>query len=387
MIGLSTRVLQGTFDFGSNASERIVRNILQSAGINVNGSASHDIRVHDPRFFPRVLRDSTLGFGESYMDGWWDSPVLDETLTRLGRADMNTIMRQNWYMIPHALQARLFNRQRGQYAYQVGERHYDIGNELYAAMLDKNMVYSCGYWRDCDDLDAAQEAKLDLVCRKIGLENGMSVLDVGCGWGSFAKFAAERYGARVTGVTISKQQVDLARQRCAGLPVDIRLQDYRDVTGTYDAVISIGMVEHVGAKNYHSYMKVAERCLTKNGVAFIHTIAGNRSRKAGEPWIDKYIFPNSVLPTIAQLGKAIEGIFVLEDVHNFGPDYDRTLMAWHENFKDRWPQLKQAYDQRFYRMWRYYLSLCAAGFRSRQLQLYQLVLSRVGSPQRDYRLS
>jgi cyclopropane-fatty-acyl-phospholipid synthase len=365
----------------------VVRTIFSSVGIEVGGHQKHDVRVRDPRFYGRILRDGSMGFGESYMDGWWDSDALDETLVKLGRADVNTVMRQNWQMIPQALKARLLNMQRGDNAFDVAERHYDLGNELYSAMLDERMVYTCGYWRNSDDLASAQEAKLDLVCRKIGLCEGMSVLDLGCGWGSFAKFAAERYGAKVTGVTISKEQVELGRYRCAGLPVDIRLQDYRDVTGSYDAVISIGIMEHVGAKNYRTYVKLVDSCLAPDGVAFVHTIGGNRSRRDIEPWIHKYIFPNAVLPTISQLGAALEGIFVLEDVHNFGPDYDRTLMAWDENFRAAWPKLKARYDERFYRMWRYYLCMSAAGFRSRQLQLYQLVLTRTGTPQRDFRLS
>lgn len=372
---------------GTNSSESVVRTIFESVNIEIGGSKPHDIRVRDPRFFARVLRDSSMGFGETYMNGWWEADALDETLTRLGKADINTVMRQNWHMIPHALKARLFNLQRGDNVFEVAERHYDIGNGLYSAMLDKNMVYTCAYWRNCDDLDSAQEAKLDLVCRKIGLRAGMSVLDLGCGWGSFAKFAAERYGARVTGVTVSKEQVELGRYRCAGLPVEIRLQDYRDVTGTFDAVVSIGLMEHVGTKNYRTYVKLAESCLAPDGVALVHTIGGNRSRQAIEPWTHKYIFPNAVLPSIAQLGAALEGVFVLEDVHNFGPDYDRTLMAWDENFRNAWPELKGGYDERFYRMWRYYLCMSAAGFRSRQLQLYQLVLTRTGTPQRDFRLS
>lgn len=387
MINSSTRVLQGTLDRGGKSSQRLVRKIFESTGIRIDGDEPHDITVHNPKFYARVLRDSTLGFGEAYMDGWWDSPALDQALAKLAHADVNTVMRDNWHMIPHVIKARIFNLQRGIRAFEVGERHYDIGNDLYESMLDQNMVYTCGYWRDADDLDHAQEAKLDLVCRKIGLCEGMRVLELGCGWGSFAKFAAERYGARVTGLTVSKEQVKLGRRRCQGLPVDIQLRDYRDARGDYDAVISIGIMEHVGCKNYRKYMEVVDRCLRPDGVALVHTIGGNRSRAATEPWIDRYIFPNAVLPTIAQLGASMEGIFVLEDVHNFGPDYDRTLMAWHDNFVAAWPHLDAQYDERFYRMWRYYLCMSAAGFRSRQLQLYQLVLTRTGTPQRDFRHS
>ena len=272
-------------------------------------------------------------------------------------------------------------------AFEVGERHYDLGNDLYQAMLDKRMNYTCGYWKDAATLDEAQEAKLDLVCRKIGLQPGMRVLELGCGWGSFAKYAAEKYGAEVLGVTVSKEQVALGMEQCQGLPVELRLQDYREVEGTYDAVISIGVMEHVGYKNYRTYMQVVDRCLKEDGIAFVHTIGGNRSATSSDPWTNKYIFPNGMLPSIAQLGAAMEGLFVMEDWHNFGPHYDRTLMAWHANFEAAWPELKANYDERFYRMWRYYLLSCAGGFRSRNNQLWQIVMTRTGTPQPDCRVS
>ena len=387
MTTLSRRFLQGPLGSNTNNSESLARSVLESVGIEIGGAKSHDIQVQDSSFFSRVLRDGALGFGESYVDGCWDSSALDETLTRLARADIDSVMGNSWHAIPRALKARLFNSQSATKARYVGGHRCEIGNTLFASMLDEKMIYSCADWRDSDDLDAAQEAKFDLVCRKIGLREGMSVLDLGCGWGSFAKFAAERYGARVKGVTASKQQVELARYRCAGLPVEILLQDDRNVTGTYDAVISLGFLEHVGAKNYRRHVELAENCVAPNGIAFVHAIGGNRSWNAAAPWTHKYMFPNAALPSITQLGRAIEGNFVLEDVHNVGPDYDRTLMAWDENFRSAWPDLQTGYDDRFYRMWRYYLCMSAAGFRTRQLQLYQLVLTRTGTPHRSSRLS
>ncbi len=380
----SLRLIKSSINISGWSSESVIREIFDSVGIEVGGSQPHDIQVHNPKLYGRILRDGTLGFGESYMDGWWDSDQLDQTLTRLANADLNTLMRNNLVMLPLILRARLFNLQRGLKAFEVGERHYDIGNNLYEAMLDQRMAYTCGYWKESDTLDQAQEAKLDLVCRKIGLKEGMSVLELGCGWGSFAKYAAENYGARVTGLTVSKEQATLGRELCKGLPIDIQLKDYREASGHYDAVVSIGIMEHVGVKNYRSYMHLVERCLKEGGIGFVHTIGGNRSRTTTEPWTDKYIFPNAVLPTMTQLGAALEGIFVLEDVHNFGPDYDLTLMAWHTNFLKAWPELCHNYNKRFYRMWRYYLCMSAAGFRSRQLQLYQMVLTRTGSVQRDF---
>ena len=283
-----------------------------------------------------------------------------------------------WRAFLPIMTAHLFNQQRTVKAFEIGERHYDIGNDLYARMLDKRLTYTCGYWKDSTNLDDAQTAKLDLVCQKIGLTSGMRVLDIGCGWGSFAKFAAEKYGAVVTGITVSKEQVRLAEELCAGLPVDIRLQDYREITGTFDRVVSLGMFEHVGVKNYQTYMEVVHRVLPDHGLFLLHTIGGNRSVHSNDPWIEKYIFPNSLLPSITQIARASEELFVMEDWHNFGADYDKTLMAWHENISRAWPLISEKYNERFQRMWNFYLLSCAASFRSRTNQLWQIVFSKGG---------
>jgi cyclopropane-fatty-acyl-phospholipid synthase len=371
----------------SSKSEAIVRELLDGADIEINGSRPWDIQVHEPRLYDRVLQQATLGLGEAYMDGWWDCEAIDQFIDRALRAKLEVRIRRNWRVLLHILRSRLLNLQAPAMAFEVGERHYDLGNELYQAMLDKRLNYTCGYWQDATTLDEAQEAKLELVCKKIGLESGTRVLELGCGWGSFAKYAAERYGAHVLGVTVSKEQVALGMELCQGLPVELRLQDYREVEGTYDAVISIGVMEHVGYKNYRTYMQVVDRCLKEGGIAFVHTIGSNRSATTGDPWTDKYIFPNGMLPSISQLGAAMEGLFVMEDWHNFGPHYDKTLMAWHANFEAAWPELKSQYDERFYRMWRYYLLSCAGGFRSRNTQLWQIVMTRTGTPQPDCRFS
>jgi cyclopropane-fatty-acyl-phospholipid synthase len=321
------------------------------------------------------------------MDGWWDCEALDQFIDRALRADLEAKVKGNWRLALHVLRSRLLNLQSPGRAYDVGEQHYDLGNDLYTAMLDKRLNYTCGYWREATTLDEAQEAKLELVCKKIGLKPGMSVLELGCGWGSFAKYAAEKHGVRVLGVTVSKEQVALGMELCQGLPVELRLQDYREVEGTYDAVISIGVMEHVGYQNYRTYMDVVDRCLKEGGIAFVHTIGAIRSVTTGDPWTDKYIFPHGMLPSIAQLGAAMEERFVMEDWHNFGPYYDRTLMAWHANFEAAWPELKIRYDERFRRMWRYYLLSSAGGFRARRLQLWQIVFTRTGTPQPDCRFS
>src|SRR3989344_855756 len=355
------------------------RKLLSAAGITINGDQPYDIVIHDERLYRQVFLGGSLALGEAYMDGWWDVERLDKFFTKVLAAGLRTKVGRFRSVLQSAAHI-LFNRQSIRRAFEVGERHYDIGNDLYVAMLDKRMTYTCGYWDKANTLDEAQEHKLDLICRKLGLRPGQNILDIGCGWGSFAKFAAEKCGVSVTGVTISKEQAALARKLCEGLPVEIILTDYRNIEGMFDHIVSVGMFEHVGYKNYRTYMEVAERHLKDGGLFLLHTIGGNTSIVATDPWIDRYIFPNGMLPSIRQIGGAIEGLFVMEDWHNFGPDYDKTLMAWHRNFNEHWPELQAAYDERFFRMWNYYLLLCAASFRARQNQLWQIVLSKKGLP-------
>jgi len=377
----------------ADQSESILRNLFDLAGIQVGGPNPWDIQVNDARFYARVLRDQALGLGESYLDGWWECPAIDQFVTRAFTANLDEKIRGDWKLAAQVLATHFFNMQSRGRAYQVGQRHYDLGNDLYTAMLDKRMNYTCGYWRAASpqgknpsNLDEAQEAKLEMICRKVGLKPGMRVLELGCGWGSFAKYAAEQYGVSVLGVTVSKEQVALGMERCQGLPVELRLQDYRAVQGQFDAVLSIGIMEHIGYKNYRTYMQVVDRTLKPGGITFFHTIGGNYSVTRADNWTDKYIFPNGMLPSIAQLGKAMEGLFVMEDWHNIGPHYDKTLMAWHANFEAGWPALKDKYGERFYRMWRFFLLSSAGGFRSRYQNLWQVVLTRPGTPQPDCRI-
>lgn len=355
-----------------------IENLLSKTDVKINGDRPWDVTVHDDRFFAYVLRHGSLGMGETYMSGWWDSEALDETIAKILRLDLQKLVQSNWdYMWP-LIKATLFNRQSRAQADIVGKVHYDLGNNLYAAMLDKRMVYTCGYWKNAQNLDEAQEAKLDLICRKVGLRKGDHVLDIGCGWGSFVKFAAEKYGVSAVGITISEEQAELARENCKGLPIEIRVQDYRDVYEQFDRIISIGMFEHVGYKNYREYFTMAERCLKDDGLFLLHTIGSNYSVHGGDTWLDKYIFPNGMLPSISQIGKSIEKLFVMEDWHNFGTDYDKTLLAWYANFEKAWPALREKYGEHFYRMWRYYLLVCAGTFRARKAELWQIVLSKKG---------
>jgi cyclopropane-fatty-acyl-phospholipid synthase len=353
-----------------------VQNVLLQADVRIDGGRRWDITVHNNQFYARVLRLGSLGLGESYMDGWWDCPALDQFFFRILSADIDRNAAWKWRSVLRHLVATICNRQTRSRSKCSAEQHYDLGNEFYKSMLNHRMVYTCARWAYASSLDEAQEAKLDFVCRKLALQPGMTLLDIGCGWGSLARFAAEKYGARVVGITLSRQQMQLAQEACEGWPVEIRLQDYRDVTGTFDRVASLGMFEHVGYKNYRGFFEVAHRSLRRGGFLFFSTIGTNRSVRATDPWIDKYIFPNSHLPSAAQISAAIEGLFVLEDWQNWAFDYDRTVMAWFENFQKHWPDLQARYGERFYRMWKYYLMLAAACFRSRKNQVWEILMSR-----------
>lgn len=362
--------------------EKILSDAFTDVGITINGNKPWDLKVHNSKLYDTILSNGSLGFGEAYMKGWWDCEALHEFFFRVLYHRVDKKIPIDRYTIFYTLKARLKNLQSKNRAWEVAYKHYDIGNELFEKMLDKRMMYSCGYWKTASTLDEAQEAKLDLICRKLKLEKGMRLLEIGCGWGGFAKYAAENYGVSVIGITISEQQAILARELNKGLPVEIRVQDYRDVEGEYDRVVSIAMLEAVGYRNFRQYMEVAERNLTSDGKFLIHTIGGNYDAKTTDPWIDKYIFPNGMLPSVSQLSKAWQGLFVLEDWHNFGPDYEPTLLAWLKNFENSWNDIKSNYDETFYRMWRYYLSASAASFRSRKNHLWQIVLtkpSHVGS--------
>ena len=349
-----------------------------------NGDRPWDIQVRDPAMFQRVMRHGSLGFGESFMDGDWESERLDETFVRLldARLDRRVNHLVRLQFIGWLLKNKLTNLQSRRRAFEVGERHYDIGNDVYEAMLDPTMSYSCAYWERASNLVEAQIAKLRLVCDKLALQPGMRLLDIGCGWGGLARFAAEHYGVRVHGITVSREQLALARERCAGLPVTLELMDYRDLSGHYDRVVSVGMFEHVGPKNYPAYFAAVDRVMAGDGLFLLHTIGNYDTTHTTDAWIDRYIFPNGKIPSARQIATGFEPFFVIEDWHNFGQDYDRTLMAWWHNFEAAWPELSTRYEERFFRMFKYYLNACAGYFRSRQGQLWQIVLAKLDRRER-----
>ena len=349
--------------------------ILSRAGIEVGGDQPCDIAVHDDRFWARVLATRELGLGESYQDGWWDANQLDEFVAHVQTLDLRSLVRPGPGLLLHIARARAANHQTVRRARRNAGAHYDIGNDLYERMLDKRMIYSCGYWRRAEDLDQAQEDKLELVCRKLQLEPGMRLLDIGCGWGGFARFAAAEHGVTVTGITPAREQARWAREACAGLPVEIRECDYRDLEGSFDRIVSIGMMEHVGPRNLKTFFERCDRLLSGDGMMLHHTIGSLESKHHTDPWFDKYIFPGGVVPSLAQITSACEQDWVIEDVQNFGPYYDRTLMAWHRNVTEAWTDLT-GYDERFRRTWDYYLLSSAGSFRARALQLWQIVFTR-----------
>ena len=360
------------------SSKQVAQKILARLDVQINGNRPWDIQVNNPDFFNRILAGGSLALGESYMDGWWRCEALDQLFDKILSTRIDKQVKKEKHILSVILRAKIINAQSKSKAYIIGKRHYDIGNRLFSIMLDKGMNYSCGYWEKATTLDHAQEAKLDLICQKLLLKPGMTVLDIGCGWGGFAKWAAEKYDVKVLGITVSREQVKFAEEYCKELNVRIELRDYRDLKEKFDRIVSIGMFEHVGSKNYKTFMKVVRRCLKADGLFLLHTIAGNTSVHSLDPWISKYIFPNSMLPSAKQISSASERILVLEDWHSLGQYYDQTLMAWHHNFTKNWEKVKDLYDKRFYRMWTYYLLSCAAGFRSRRNQLWQIVFSKKG---------
>ena len=363
--------------------DRMLVGLLKDAGVEINGDNPWDIRVHDERFGARVMRELNLGLGESYMDGWWDCERLDELFHRLLTSGIEKKIRGSPRYLLRLLPAVLFNLQSRARSRLIAKRHYDLGNDLFLSFLGATVQYSCAYFEGTDDLDEAQRNKLRMICEKLGLCPGEHLLDIGCGFGGLARFAAAEYGCEVTAVNISREQMRHARDICAGLPVRVLDQDYRAIEGRFDKIASVGMFEHVGRRNYRTFMRVAHRCLSPGGVFLLHTIGGNVTCFNCDPWIAKHIFPVGMLPSAALVGKAAEGLFVIEDWHNIGPHYDKTLMAWNRNFQAAWPGFAERYGERFRRMWEYYLLSCAGAFRARRIQAWQVVMTKdgVGRPQ------
>jgi cyclopropane-fatty-acyl-phospholipid synthase len=360
---------------------------LEASGIRLNPAnpAPWDILVRDEKQFAnRVLspfKNGLTELGDMYVDGIWECEDIAGFFHRCLSSGLNA---RFYHSLPNVLQywtGRLLNGQTKPRSARDISTHYSLG-PVFEVTLDSTMAYTCGYWKEgVTNLEEAQLAKYDLACRKLQLEPGMEILDTGCGWGGFLKFAAERYGVgRGLGISISQDQIDIAIRRCEGLPVSIIFKDYRDLAGTFDRVSSFGMLEHVGPKNYRTYCEKVHEVLKPGGLFLLHTF-GNINpaptlRTPEVEWVTNHIFPGLVNPSYGQIGAASDGLFTLLDVQEFGAYYDPTLMAWHENFVNGWPSIKHLYDERFYRKWRYYLLICAGAFRSGNFRLWQTVFGK-----------
>jgi cyclopropane-fatty-acyl-phospholipid synthase len=359
--------------------EAFFRDLLGKAGITIGGDQPWDLQVRDPRAYTRMLRDGTIGFGEAFMEGWLDCERIDLMAERAYRADLTQQISVRTAVF-EALKLKLNPFGSRSRSFEIGERHYDTGNDLFEIMLDPYMTYSCGYWRRANTLETAQRDKLELICRKLDLKPGQRVLDIGVGFGSFARYAAEHYGVAVVGISVSQQQIELGRRLCAGLPVEFRYVDYRDLNDRFDRIVSVGMFEHVGRRYHRDFFASCERCLKPSGLLLLHTV-GFLKEEGANPWFDKYILPGVEFPTVANIIEAAGTDLVLENFHTWeGAHYDKTLMAWFERFDAAWDRIKQKYGEAFYRMWKLYLQGCAGAFRVERLRVWQLVFSNGGIP-------
>ena len=367
-------------------NKKIVAELLGSVGIQINGSNPYDIIIYNEKFYDRVLSLKNLGLGEAYMDGWWDCERLDDFFCRILSEGLESKVGGSWRLIGPLLRANLFNMQSVARSRMIADLHYNLDNEMFLSFLDKYNQYSCGYFLGCEDLAQAQINKMNMIAAKLNLSPSDHVLDIGFGWGGLAKYISETVGCHVTGINISSEQIKYARESLKESRVKIFNCDFREISGTFNKILSVGMFEHVGYKNYRTFMMTVHKSLEDGGVFLLHTIGSNTSSVKTDPWINKYIFPNGMLPSLTQIAQSLEGLFVIEDLHNLGPHYDKTLMAWNSNFQNAWPELSKRYDARFKRMWEYYLLSCAGAFRARYNQLWQLVLTKPGCPQPECRI-
>ena len=362
--------------------ENIVKKLLDPAGIEINGKNPWDPQVKNERIYKRLKRGRSLALGESYVEGWWDCEALEEFFYRIisyaikSERDLSGRPKDFRESFFYRFKPRLFNQQTFKRSEVVAKKHYDAGNDLYRLMLGKDMQYTCAYWQNAKTLDEAQRNKLNLICRKMKLQPGMKILELGGGFGGLARFMAKYYDCSVTIYNIAQEQIKFAREFTEGLKVKIIENDYRVAEGLYDRVAAVGLCEHVGYKNYRILMQTAYRCLKDEGLFFIHTNGSNDTIVHYEPWMAKYIFPNSMIPSATQLTQAFDGLFMLEDWHVLSGNYNKTLMAWYNNFINNWYRIKDQYSNSFYRVWRYYLLFSAASHRTRGAQLWHLVLSK-----------
>jgi cyclopropane-fatty-acyl-phospholipid synthase len=360
---------------------------LPNGGVRRFGAgAPVRLSIHEAAFFRRIATRGKLGLGESYTAGEWDADDLVALFELLLRNADATTKRHARVRRLVELRPRLQRRNGLWRARRNIAYHYDLGNELFALMLDETMTYSCAVFERPElTLAEAQRAKSERLCRALSLGPDDHVLEIGCGWGGFARYAAETRGCRVTGITISHEQAAFARARTRGLPVEILEQDYRTVEGHFTNVVSIEMVEAIGVDQFGTFFATIDRVLDAGGRAAVQTILvpeqrWDRYRKTPD-WIERYVFPGCLIPSLEALARAAArhsrlGIYQVEEI---GEHYAETLRRWRENVHERIGDVRRlGYDRRFERTWDFYLAFCEAAFRMRALRDAQLVLARPG---------
>lgn len=372
----------------SRNPEVIIKDIFKIAGITLSDKPSNEpltITVNNKQFYKNMVSNGELGFAESYMDGHWDcsdlSAITYQLLINLDKLE-NALMKQSLTVGASLLKqhiSRLFQYNTREISKKMIEVHYDIGNDLYEKMLGKTMGYTCAYYYKPNmTLDEAQIAKFELVARKLHLKEGMTVLDMGCGWGQQAKYIADKYKVTILAVSLSKEQINWANENNKSDRVTYKLMDYRDVKGKFDRVYSIGMLEHVGLNNYPVFFNKSYDVLKDDGILLVHFISTNPPKAKLSPFIDKYIFPNAYIPKKKDIiGSFLDNKWSLEDWQNIGVSYNTTLLAWYDNIKD-WKGLDN-YDKRFRRMWEFYLLGCASSFKAENDCLWQIVFTKLSN--------
>jgi cyclopropane-fatty-acyl-phospholipid synthase len=369
MLALTLR----TFD---RITELPVRRALAAADIEIDGHRPWDIRVNDPAFYLRMMPNPAFQIGQTYMDGMWDCDAIDEMVFKLIASRVYAQHEKGGVFHLRNALARVRNMQSRARAGEVALAHYDLDLDLYRGMLDETLTYTCAYWdAPGATLADAQRAKLRLICDKLELKPGQTLLDIGCGFGGLAAFAAEHYGVKTLGVTNSQQHCTVARTLYPHL--ELALMDYRELPALgrrFDAVASVEMIEAVGPKNFTTYFDVVSQCLAPRGAFLLQSFISPASRFVCNEWFDRYIFPNGVVPSFPQLHAASAMTFgAPTDVHELGLHYPSTLLAWDRNLRATWPRLRSRNDERFRRMWHFYLTSLAGVFRAEDLRLCQVL--------------
>jgi cyclopropane-fatty-acyl-phospholipid synthase len=383
------------FYFNTQNPKNTVEKLLDKCNIKINGTNPQDIIVHDDRFYKMVLSSGELGLAESYMYKYWSSNNLYETLYLLSK-NFNKLsyIDFNFNDFLNMTKSYLFNNQTIEKALVDVQSHYDIGNDLYTRMLDNNMQYTCAFFQDTNDLNTAQEQKMDLIGQKLNLKPGDTLLDIGCGWGYLINYLSKKYNVQGLGITLSEEQLKYAEINFKNNSnASYKLMDYRNIPKDmkFTKIVSVGMLEHVGNKNYEEYFDIVHDHLTDDGIALIHTIGCQNSLRgissgsgSGSKFIDKYIFPNGHIPTWDEISPIVSKKFLIQDWQNFGKYYDNTLQSWYKNINSKWDEIPN-YDEKFKRMWNFYLLGCAANFNLCHMNLWQILITKSCNklPRRD----